>query len=141
MWSVTLCPKEITLSGFHCACEKNIKKNLTENLVLQWAPLNGITDYGTNRLMGSNLSYLTNPKLPFPTNVCLVDSLIRINRLLESISLCPKVIPISGAHFNIIAFFIILQWLTLHRITDNVINWLMGSNASWLISSKLLCHA
>ena len=31
-------------------------------IIVQWAPLNGI-----NRLMGSNWSHLTNPKLPFPT--------------------------------------------------------------------------
>jgi hypothetical protein len=31
-------------------------------LAVQWAPL-----YGINRLMGSNLSHLTNPKLQFPT--------------------------------------------------------------------------
>jgi hypothetical protein len=29
--------------------------------------VNGITDNGINRLMGSNLSHLTNPKSPFPT--------------------------------------------------------------------------
>jgi hypothetical protein len=34
---------------------------------IQWMPLNGITDNGINRLMVSNLSHLTNPKLPFPT--------------------------------------------------------------------------
>ncbi len=34
---------------------------------LQWAPLNGITDNGINRLIGSNLSDLINPKLPLPT--------------------------------------------------------------------------
>ena len=39
--------------------------------------------------------HLKNPHLP---NVCSVDSLIRINRLLESVSLCPKVIPLSGSH-------------------------------------------
>ena len=31
-------------------------------IIVQWAPRNGI-----NRLMGSNWSHLTNPKLPFPT--------------------------------------------------------------------------
>ncbi len=35
--------------------------------VIQWAPLNGITDNRIKRLMGSNLSLLTNPKVPFPS--------------------------------------------------------------------------
>ena len=34
---------------------------------LQSAPLIGITDNGINQLIGSNLSDLTNPKLPLPT--------------------------------------------------------------------------
>ena len=29
---------------------------------IQWMPLNGITDNGINRLMGSNLAHLTSPK-------------------------------------------------------------------------------
>ena len=55
---------------------------------------------GINRLMGSNWSHLTNPKLPFPTSVCKVHLLIGINRLLESVSLSPKVILLSGTHCN-----------------------------------------
>ncbi len=34
---------------------------------VQWTPLNGIMDNGINRLMGSNLSYLTSPKFCLPT--------------------------------------------------------------------------
>ncbi len=34
---------------------------------VHWTPLNRITDNGINRLMGSNLSHLTSPKLSFPT--------------------------------------------------------------------------
>ncbi len=30
--------------------------------LVQWTPLNGITDNGINRLMGSNLAHLTSPK-------------------------------------------------------------------------------
>jgi hypothetical protein len=43
----------------------NIDKWQHYKLQLQWAPLNGITDNGINRLMGSNLSHLTVPKLTF----------------------------------------------------------------------------
>ncbi len=35
--------------------------------IIQWAPLNGITDNRINRLMGSNLSRMTSPKLLFHT--------------------------------------------------------------------------
>jgi hypothetical protein len=42
--------------------------------------------------MGSMLSHMTDTKLPFITKVYLIQSLIRVNRLLESVSLCPKVI-------------------------------------------------
>jgi hypothetical protein len=38
------------------------------------------------------------PNQHFLSNVCLVHSLISINRLLESVLLCPKVIPLSDAH-------------------------------------------
>jgi hypothetical protein len=34
---------------------------------VQWAPLNGITDNVINVLIGLNFSYLTIPKLTFPT--------------------------------------------------------------------------
>jgi hypothetical protein len=54
--------------------------------------------------MGSNLSLLTNPNYHFLPIVCLVHLLISISWLLESLSLCPKVIPLSGAqciyHFS-----------------------------------------
>jgi hypothetical protein len=35
---------------------------LTTKPLIQWTPLNGITDNGINRLMGSNLAHLTSPK-------------------------------------------------------------------------------
>jgi hypothetical protein len=37
--------------------------------IMQWAPLNGITDNGINRLMVSHLSYLPNSKLPFVSQI------------------------------------------------------------------------
>ncbi len=37
-------------------------------------------------------------------------------------------------------FRIFVQWSQLNRITDNVINWLKGSNLSLLTSSKLIFH-
>ncbi len=48
--------------------------------------------------MGSTLSHWIYPKSPFPTLCLLVHLLISINRLLESVLLCPKVIPLSDAH-------------------------------------------
>jgi hypothetical protein len=48
--------------------------------------------------MGSNLSHWQIPNYHFTPNVCLVHSLIKINWLLESVYLCPKVIPLSGAY-------------------------------------------
>ncbi len=65
--------------------------------------------YSGRRLMGSRIMgsiglwdqiYLICqiPNYHFLPNVCLVDLLIRINWLLESLSLCPKVIPLSGTH-------------------------------------------
>jgi len=65
------------------------------HIVLQWTPLNGIMNIGIYWLMGSNLSNLTYHFLP---NVCLVRSLISINRLQESVSLGPKNISLSCAH-------------------------------------------
>jgi hypothetical protein len=63
-------------------------------------PVNGITDNGINRLMGSNLTHLTSPKLYFLPNVCLVCLHISINWLKESVSLGPKVILLSGTYCN-----------------------------------------
>jgi hypothetical protein len=68
------------------------------NLKVQWAPINGIMDNGINRLMGSIYLICQIPNDLFLPYVCLVLSLIRINQLLESVSLCPKVIPLSGVH-------------------------------------------
>jgi hypothetical protein len=65
--------------------------------------------YSGRRLMGSRIMgsiglwdqiYLICqiPNYHFLPNACLVDLLIRINRLLDTLYLCPKVIPLSGAH-------------------------------------------
>ncbi len=51
-----------------------------------------------SRIMGSDLSRLTRPKLLFHTQyIAEANSFIRI-QLLESVSLYPKVIPVSGFH-------------------------------------------
>ena len=42
-------------------------ENRGKGLNIQWAPLNGITDNRINRLMASNLSRMTSPKLLFHT--------------------------------------------------------------------------
>jgi hypothetical protein len=39
--------------------------------MIQWGPLNGITDNGISRLMESYLSWLTNPKLFFHSKLRL----------------------------------------------------------------------
>ncbi len=41
------------------------------------------------------------PNYRFLHNVCLVHSVIRINWFLESVCLCPKVIPLSSFHKTI----------------------------------------
>ncbi len=61
-------------------------KNIDRKYNVQWAPLNGITDNGINRLMGSNLSHLSNPKILFPT-FCMVSSLAYQNQSVIGISL------------------------------------------------------
>jgi hypothetical protein len=65
-------------------------------LELQRAPLNLITDNRINRLMGSSYSNFTNSKLVHHNS--LVHLLMCINWLLKSVSLCPNVIPLSGAY-------------------------------------------
>ncbi len=53
-----------------------------------------------SRIMGSDLSRLTRPKLPFHTQyIAEANSFISIIWLeLESVSVCPKVIPLSSFH-------------------------------------------
>ncbi len=46
----------------------------------------------------NGIKYWQIPNYHFRANVCSVHLLIRINRLLESVFLCPKVIPLSGAY-------------------------------------------
>jgi hypothetical protein len=55
-------------------------------------------------IMGPMLSHMTD-KLPFITKVYLIHSLIRVNRLLESVSLCPKVILLCGFHCGMYGVF------------------------------------
>jgi hypothetical protein len=65
------------------------------------APLNEIMDNGINQFMGSNLSRMTSPKLLFS-----VDGhwLIIIRRLLESVCLCPLVIPLILTFIIIVCY-------------------------------------
>jgi hypothetical protein len=66
----------------------------TYQLQVQWAPLTGITDNEINWLMGSNVSRLTSANYSFQLNV----TVIIISRLLESVCLRPKVVPLSCFH-------------------------------------------
>ncbi len=50
-----------------------------------WDWLYGIMDNGINQLMGSNLSRLTNPKLPFPT-YCMFSSFAYLYQLVIGIT-------------------------------------------------------
>jgi hypothetical protein len=56
----------IYASASQTGCRQNTSMCSLKFLV-KWAPLNGITDNGIYRLMGSTLSHLTNPRLPFST--------------------------------------------------------------------------
>ena len=67
----------------------------------RWMPLNGITD---NRI---KLIQFDKPQIS--TSQLLFHSLITIYRLLESVSLCSKVIPISGAYCTYITKIILLK--------------------------------
>jgi hypothetical protein len=63
---------------------------VSRGLVIQGAPLNGI-----NWLTGSNLSWLTSPKLLFHTLFYFEANLLTIiSWLMESVCLCPKMIPL-----------------------------------------------
>jgi hypothetical protein len=60
-------------------CEGSRLQDLNRNNLIQWAPLNGITDNRINRLIASNLSRMTRPKLLFHTQyrlklICLLES-------------------------------------------------------------------
>ncbi len=71
----------------------------TVSLIKRWAPLNGITDKGIYQLMWSKLSRWQVLIFFFSYLLYVVaHSLIFISRLLESVCLCPKVIPLSGFH-------------------------------------------
>jgi hypothetical protein len=39
-----------------------VKFTIIMTVIVQWTPLNGITDNGINRLMRSNLAHLTSPE-------------------------------------------------------------------------------
>ncbi len=68
--------------------------------IVQWAPLNGITDNGINQFWDQILLIWQIPKYNFLPNACLVNWVKIINRLLESVSICPKVNPLNGTHIN-----------------------------------------
>ncbi len=103
---------KIWLGNLYCSYYV-VPKYTKDLIVLKLMKLSSISykvfKYSGRRLMGSLIMgwigkwdqiYLIweIPNCHFLPNVCLVDSLIRINRLLESVSLCPKVIPLSSAH-------------------------------------------
>ncbi len=120
LYSVSLCTKVTPIKG----CFWIIKQKV---------PLNGILDNGINLLMGSNLSHLKNPKYHFLPNLCLFHWLISINRLLESVSLSSKVIPLSGAHCN--TYFRLHNSFNLHWFGHWVFWWeLLESLCQWYLS-------
>jgi hypothetical protein len=80
-----------------------VERKTSFNLI-QLALLNGIMDNGINQLMGSNLSRMTSLRLIFHTEcpVKLIHLLLFVGYwLLESVCLCPSVIPLSSSHCNV----------------------------------------
>jgi hypothetical protein len=74
-------------------------------ILLQCKPLNVITDNVIIRLMWSNCPRLSRSQITNKQALCNIkQSLIVIIRLMLSLSLCPKVITLSGFHCSILSF-------------------------------------
>ncbi len=75
--------------------EKKFENCSSKIKIIQWAPLNGITDNGISRLLGSDF---TGPICCTLYNNVWKQLVNRIIRLMKSDMVCPKVIPLSGTY-------------------------------------------